>query len=55
VEPLPADHPLRRLPNVLLTPHIAWLTGETLRRAMDVALDNAHRLQRAAPLLHRVA
>jgi phosphoglycerate dehydrogenase-like enzyme len=55
VEPLPADHPLRRLPNVLLTPHVAWLTGETLRRAMDVALDNAHRLQRKAALLHQVA
>ena len=35
--------------------HVAWLTSETLRRAMDVALDNARRLQRGADLLHRVA
>lgn len=55
VEPLPAGHPLRHLPNVVLTPHVAWLTSETLRRAMDVALDNARRLQRGAELLHRVA
>jgi phosphoglycerate dehydrogenase-like enzyme len=24
VEPLPADHPLTRLDNVVLTPHIGW-------------------------------
>src|SRR5689334_23062600 len=23
-EPLPADHPLRRLDNVILTPHVGW-------------------------------
>lgn len=28
-EPLPADHPLRDCPNVLLTPHIASFTRET--------------------------
>jgi phosphoglycerate dehydrogenase-like enzyme len=27
-EPLPADHPLRRAPNVLLTPHIGYVTEE---------------------------
>ena len=27
-EPLPADHPLRRTPNVLLTPHIGYVTEE---------------------------
>jgi phosphoglycerate dehydrogenase-like enzyme len=25
-EPLPADHPLRRAPRVLLTPHIGYVT-----------------------------
>jgi len=29
VEPLPADHPLRQSPNVLLTPHQASFTRET--------------------------
>jgi phosphoglycerate dehydrogenase-like enzyme len=28
VEPLPLDHPLRRTPNTILTPHIAYVTRE---------------------------
>jgi D-3-phosphoglycerate dehydrogenase len=32
IEPLPADHPLVRAPNILLTPHIASSTGEALER-----------------------
>lgn len=36
-EPLPADHPLRSAPNVLLTPHIAASTAEAQRSvAVDV-------------------
>jgi len=31
-EPLPADHPLRKAPNVLLTPHLASFTRETGER-----------------------
>jgi phosphoglycerate dehydrogenase-like enzyme len=29
VEPLPADHPLRRLPNTVLTPHIGYASRES--------------------------
>jgi phosphoglycerate dehydrogenase-like enzyme len=29
-EPLPADHPLRSLPNVVLTPHLGYFTEETM-------------------------
>ena len=37
VEPLPAEHPLRGHPNVLLTPHIGASTGEAQRNvAVDV-------------------
>ena len=31
VEPLPADHPFRRLDNVLATPHIGYVTEELYR------------------------
>ncbi len=31
VEPLPPDHPYRNLPNVLLTPHIGYVTEESYR------------------------
>lgn len=31
IEPLPADHPFRRLPNVLTTPHIGYVTEEMYR------------------------
>jgi phosphoglycerate dehydrogenase-like enzyme len=30
-EPLPADHPLRRAPNTVLTPHLGYVTEETFR------------------------
>ncbi|MFN4088709.1 MAG: D-2-hydroxyacid dehydrogenase family protein [Alphaproteobacteria bacterium] len=30
-EPLPADHPLRRLDNVVLTPHLGYVTDDTYR------------------------
>ncbi len=31
-EPLPADHPFRRTPRTLLTPHIGYVTEETYRQ-----------------------
>ena len=53
-EPVTADNPLLRRDDVVLTPHIAWLTRETLQRSLDVAVANCHRLANAQPLLHRV-
>jgi phosphoglycerate dehydrogenase-like enzyme len=53
-EPLPPDHPLLGLDNVVLAPHLAWLTPETLARSIKVAAENTHRLRNGAPLLHRV-
>jgi len=32
VEPLPVDHPLRKLDNAVLTPHLGYVTEETYRR-----------------------
>jgi phosphoglycerate dehydrogenase-like enzyme len=30
-EPLPADHPIRRLDNAVITPHLGYVSEETLR------------------------
>lgn len=54
-EPPPADMPLLALDNVLLTPHVAWQTRETLERSLAVAVENCRRLRAEEPLLHRVA
>lgn len=53
-EPAPADNPLFALPNVALTPHLAWLTPETLRRSMGIAFENCRRIDAGEPLLNRV-
>ena len=51
VEPLPADHPLWTLPNVLLTPHIAVKDAENLPGwRYQVLLDNARRFAAGEPL-----
>ncbi len=53
-EPVAPDNPLLSRDDVVLTPHVAWLTRETLLRSLDVAVANCHRLTNAQPLLHRV-
>ncbi|MFQ5697772.1 MAG: 2-hydroxyacid dehydrogenase [Myxococcota bacterium] len=53
-EPVDPQSPLLTLDNVVLSPHIAWLTPETLDRSMSVALENCRRVRDGEPLLHRV-
>jgi phosphoglycerate dehydrogenase-like enzyme len=53
-EPTPADNPLLQLPNVVVMPHVAWLTTATLDRSVAVAVENCRRLQVDEPLLHQV-
>ena len=51
IEPLPADHRLWTLPNVLLTPHIAVKDAENLpERRYQVLLENARRFAAGEPL-----
>ncbi len=53
-EPPPPDDPLLALPNVVLTPHVAWLTTGTFDRSFALAAENCRRLEAGEPLLHRV-
>ena len=53
-EPVPADLRLLKMDNVLLQPHVAWLTPETLDRSLAVAMENCRRLRDGEELLHRV-
>lgn len=39
-EPIPMDSPLLEIPNLILTPHIAWAPKEARQRLMDTAVEN---------------
>jgi phosphoglycerate dehydrogenase-like enzyme len=54
VEPLPADSPLYRLPNVFLTPHIAGSLGNELARLGTAAVTELERYSAGLPPLHPV-
>lgn len=54
-EPIGGDHPLLAFPQVLASPHAAWLTPETLQRSLVAAKENCRRLEADEPLLNRVA
>jgi phosphoglycerate dehydrogenase-like enzyme len=49
-EPLPGDSPLWRLPNVIISPHVAGDTDRYSRRFTDLFLDNLARYQAGEPL-----
>jgi phosphoglycerate dehydrogenase-like enzyme len=53
-EPLDVNNPLLALTQVVVTPHIAWLTPQTLERSLGVALENCRRLRDGESLLHQV-
>ena len=52
-EPLPTNHPLWKLNNVLLTPHIAGASAHYNERAVQVFFENLKRYLSGAPLLNR--
>lgn len=53
-EPLPADHPLWRLPNVVITPHVAWYSAALEEQRWRIARENLRRYAAGAPLLQPV-
>ena len=50
VEPLPREHPLRRAPNTLLTPHLGYVTEETYRIFYGQALEDVLAYLRGEPV-----
>jgi len=53
-EPVDPDNPLLGLPNVVVAPHQAWLTTETLDRSLAAAFENIRRLGAGEPLNNQV-
>ena len=49
-EPLPPDHPFRRLPNTAITPHLGYVTEETYRVFYGQALEDIKAYLGGAPL-----
>jgi phosphoglycerate dehydrogenase-like enzyme len=49
-EPLPAEHPLWTMPNVLITPHSAGFGPYLDDRRLEILLDNARRFVAGQPL-----
>ena len=49
-EPLPKDHPVRRLDNVVLTPHLGYVVDENMKMFYENALKNIKRWIAGEPL-----
>ncbi len=54
--PMPADHPLWKMPNVILTPHISGSSASPnfLERIWDLFVQNVRRLKENRPLLNEL-
>jgi phosphoglycerate dehydrogenase-like enzyme len=49
-EPLPADHPLRGLPNTVITPHLGYVTEETYQIFYGQALEDIRAFLSGTPV-----
>ncbi len=54
-EPLPRDHPLLKLDNVTLTPHLGSATVQTRRRMAELSVENLLAGLNGKPLVCRIA
>jgi glyoxylate reductase len=54
-EPLPRDHPLLRLDNLTITPHLGSATDQTRQRMAEMSVDNLLAGLAGQPLIARVA
>ena len=54
IEPLPEDHPLWKMPNVIITPHIAACTPKVSERHLEVLIGNIRRFANDESLLNVV-
>jgi phosphoglycerate dehydrogenase-like enzyme len=54
IEPLPAEHPLWRMPNVIMTPHTAAASPRIAERHLDTLLDNLRRFVNGQSLRNAV-
>ena len=54
-EPLPPDHPLWEIPNVLITPHMAGDSPGSTIRSFELAGDQVRRFAAGEPLINEVA
>ncbi len=50
IEPLPANHPFRILPNVLATPHVGFVTEENYRIFFEESLENLQAYLSGSPI-----
>lgn len=50
IEPLPADHPLRTMPNTVLTPHLGYVTQGAYSAFYRDAVDNIRAWREGAPV-----
>lgn len=53
-EPLPEDHPLWAMDGVLITPHVAGVSGRFWERETELIVENVGRYRRGEPLRNRV-
>ncbi len=53
-EPLPRDHPLLMLDNVIIAPHLGSATEQTRQRMAEISVENLLRGLAGEPLLHVV-